>query len=166
MPTRLTPPHYFVLCSYVDEFDIDTQDHNIHKHIPFAVLLIKIAEDWKNAHGGKLPANVRLFKVMFNNTLSELVCYIRQRFHTFRGWRRTMYPYRDRSYSVNPVEFSFCQSLCFLRVALFSWPEIQEAITTRRRVEEDEDNYTEALKSAYIMLFPPGISELLNSRFI
>lgn len=51
-------------CSYVDEFDIDTEDNNIHKHIPFAVLLIKIAEDWKNAHDGKLPANARVFKVI------------------------------------------------------------------------------------------------------
>jgi hypothetical protein len=52
-----------VFCRFVDEFDIDTQDNNIHKHIPFAVL-IKIAEDWKNTHDGKLPSNVRLFKVM------------------------------------------------------------------------------------------------------
>ncbi|KAG0570361.1 hypothetical protein M758_6G151400 [Ceratodon purpureus] len=88
------------LQSYVDEFDIDTQDHNIHKHIPFAILLIKIAEDWKKSHDGKLPANVRLFK---------------------------------------------------------------EAITARRRVEEDEDNYNEALKSAYIVLFPPSISSQLRA---
>jgi amyloid beta precursor protein binding protein 1 len=40
------------LQSYVDEFDIDTEDNNIHKHIPFAVLLIKIAEDWKKVHDG------------------------------------------------------------------------------------------------------------------
>lgn len=71
VPTRLTPPRYCALCSYVDEFDIDTQDNNIHKHIPFAVLLIKIAEDWKKAHDGKLPANVRLFKVMFKSR-----CYL------------------------------------------------------------------------------------------
>ena len=64
--TCLTPCH-FALCSYVDEFDIDTPDNNIHKHIPFAILLIKIAEDWKRTHEGKLPANVRLFKVTVNN---------------------------------------------------------------------------------------------------
>lgn len=87
------------LQSYVDEFDIDTPDNNIHKHIPFAILLIKIAEDWKKTHDGKLPANVRLLK---------------------------------------------------------------EAITGRRRVLMEEDNYTEALKSAYIMLFPPGISSYLR----
>jgi len=38
--------------------------------------------------------------------------------------------------------------------------ENQAAITARRRVEEDEDNYTEALKSAYVVLFPPEISKL------
>lgn len=31
---------------------------------------------------------------------------------------------------------------------------------------EEEDNYTEALKSAYIMLFPPGISKLPAFRFL
>jgi amyloid beta precursor protein binding protein 1 len=92
----------FSLCRYVDEFDIDTTDNVIHKHIPFAVLLIKIAQDWKRAHNGKLPANVR---------------------------------------------------------------ELKAAITARRRVEEDEDNYTEALKSAYVVLFPPEISKLSSLTF-
>ena len=56
---------YIALCRFVDEFDIDTPDNNIHKHIPFAILLIKIADDWRKAHDGKLPANVREFKVRF-----------------------------------------------------------------------------------------------------
>jgi amyloid beta precursor protein binding protein 1 len=30
-------------------------------------------------------------------------------------------------------------------------------------VEEDEDNYTEALKSAYVVLFPPEISPELHA---
>lgn len=88
------------LQSYVNEFDIDTPDNNLHKHIPFAVLLIKISEEWKKAHDGKLPPNVRLFK---------------------------------------------------------------EAISARRRVEEEEDNYTEALKNAYIVLFPPQINSQLHA---
>jgi len=32
----------FFLCRYVDEFDIDTIDNVIHKHIPFAIFLIEI----------------------------------------------------------------------------------------------------------------------------
>ncbi len=43
--------------------------------------------------------------------------------------------------------------------------ENQAAITARRRVEEDEDNYTEALKSAYVVLFPPEISKLSSLTF-
>ncbi len=43
----------FFLSRYVDEFDIDTTDNVIQKHIPFAVL-IKIAQNWKRAHNGKL----------------------------------------------------------------------------------------------------------------
>lgn len=57
--------NYIALCRFVDGFDIDTPDNNIHKHIPFAILLIKIADDWRKAHDGKLPANVREFKVRF-----------------------------------------------------------------------------------------------------
>lgn len=37
---------------------------------------------------------------------------------------------------------------------------LQAAITARRRLEEEEDNYSEALKSAYIVIFPPQISKL------
>ncbi len=35
----------FFLCWYVDEFDIDTTNNVIHKHIPFVVFLIKITQD-------------------------------------------------------------------------------------------------------------------------
>ena len=37
---------------------------------------------------------------------------------------------------------------------------MQAAITARRRLEEEEDNYSEALKSAYIVIFPPQTSRL------
>lgn len=42
----------------------------------------------------------------------------------------------------------------------FFWELLQAAITARRRLEEEEDNYSEALKSAYIVIFPPQTSEL------
>jgi hypothetical protein len=43
----------FFLFRSVDEFDIDTTENVIHKHIPLAVL-IRIVQDWKRAHNGKL----------------------------------------------------------------------------------------------------------------
>jgi amyloid beta precursor protein binding protein 1 len=38
----------------------------IHKHIPFAILLIKAAEQWRHTHNGTLPSKSqekREFKV-------------------------------------------------------------------------------------------------------
>ncbi|BBM97357.1 NEDD8-activating enzyme E1 regulatory subunit [Marchantia polymorpha subsp. ruderalis] len=82
----------------VEEFDIDTKDPVIHKHIPFGVLLIKILDDWKAEHGGQMPSSLR---------------------------------------------------------------ELKAAITSRRR-SDDEDNYKEALKAAYLVTSPPVLKpELL-----
>lgn len=52
-----------MLCSYVNEFDIDILDNNLYKYILFVVFLIKILEEWKKVYDGKLLLNVRLFKV-------------------------------------------------------------------------------------------------------
>ncbi|OAE19011.1 hypothetical protein AXG93_2839s1060 [Marchantia polymorpha subsp. ruderalis] len=79
----------------VEEFDIDTKDPVIHKHIPFGVLLIKILDDWKAEHGGQMPSSLR---------------------------------------------------------------ELKAAITSRRR-SDDEDNYKEALKAAYLVTSPPVLSK-------
>ena len=40
----------------MDDFDIDTEDAVIHKNIPYVVILIKLAEEWKNMHDGMLPS--------------------------------------------------------------------------------------------------------------
>jgi hypothetical protein len=36
-----------------------------HKHIPFAIILIKITQDWKRAHDGMFLANIKELKVNF-----------------------------------------------------------------------------------------------------
>lgn len=41
---------------YVDDFDIDTEDSVTHKNIPYVVLLIKLAEEWRNMHNDMLPS--------------------------------------------------------------------------------------------------------------
>lgn len=49
----------FVCCvvdRFADEYDTEIDDPIIHKHIPFAILLIKAAEQWRNTHGGSLPS--------------------------------------------------------------------------------------------------------------
>lgn len=48
---------YLFLCGYrfVESIDIHVQDHVAHKHIPYVVILVKMAEEWAQSHGGTLP---------------------------------------------------------------------------------------------------------------
>eukprot|EP00735_Rhodelphis_limneticus_P003914 TRINITY_DN15455_c0_g1::TRINITY_DN15455_c0_g1_i1::g.30439::m.30439 TRINITY_DN15455_c0_g1::TRINITY_DN15455_c0_g1_i1::g.30439 ORF type:complete len:529 (+),score=98.44,sp/Q8VBW6/ULA1_MOUSE/47.86/2e-178,ThiF/PF00899.16/1.3e-09,ThiF/PF00899.16/8.6e+03,DUF4404/PF14357.1/0.91,DUF4404/PF14357.1/6.3e+03 TRINITY_DN15455_c0_g1_i1:109-1695(+) len=43
------------LVEFATKFDLTTQDEMKRSHIPFAVILLKFAEDWKAVHGGRLP---------------------------------------------------------------------------------------------------------------
>jgi amyloid beta precursor protein binding protein 1 len=44
------------LKDYAAEFDIDTKDPLTHKHIPYGIILLKVTEEWKASHDGKLPS--------------------------------------------------------------------------------------------------------------
>eukprot|EP00271_Cylindrocystis_brebissonii_P006750 TRINITY_DN19540_c0_g1_i1.p1 TRINITY_DN19540_c0_g1~~TRINITY_DN19540_c0_g1_i1.p1 ORF type:complete len:532 (+),score=94.51 TRINITY_DN19540_c0_g1_i1:244-1839(+) len=90
------------LRKYVEGFDLEVEDPVIHKHIPFGVILIKIAMQWMGEHDGKPPSNSK-----------------------------------EKS-------------------------EFKEAITKHRR-SDDQDNYSEALKSAWKVWSPPAISSELQS---
>ncbi|KAJ7522995.1 hypothetical protein O6H91_18G033900 [Diphasiastrum complanatum] len=87
---------------FVDQFDIDAKDQLEHQHIPFAIILVKVAEEWKAAHGGRLPSG-----------------------------------------SKERAEF--------------------KAAVRARKQSDDEDNYKEALASAYKVWAPPTISSELHS---
>ncbi|XP_071710813.1 NEDD8-activating enzyme E1 regulatory subunit AXR1-like isoform X1 [Rutidosis leptorrhynchoides] len=39
-----------------ENIDFDTSDPVAHKHIPYILILVKMAEDWAKAHGGRLPS--------------------------------------------------------------------------------------------------------------
>lgn len=54
----------------VDDFDIDIEDAVIHKNIPYVVILIKLAEEWKNMHDGMLPST-REEKKQFKDLLGS-----------------------------------------------------------------------------------------------
>lgn len=36
--------------------NLKVTDPVVHKHIPYIVILIKLAEEWAQAHGGCLPS--------------------------------------------------------------------------------------------------------------
>lgn len=86
---------------FADELDADIDDPIIHKHIPFAILLIKAAEQWRNTHGGSLPSTSR------------------------------------------------------------EKAEFKASLSSKKR-GKDEDNYTEAMSSAYKVWSPPAISSELQ----
>ncbi|KAH7424562.1 hypothetical protein KP509_11G013600 [Ceratopteris richardii] len=66
---RLQKP-WAELKRFSDEFDTEIDDSVIHKHIPFAILLIKACEDWRKTHGDSLPSTSKE-KAEFKNLLSS-----------------------------------------------------------------------------------------------
>ncbi|KAI3806780.1 hypothetical protein L1987_22695 [Smallanthus sonchifolius] len=44
------------LKKFTDNIDLDTSDPVVHKHVPYILILVKIAEEWAKSHGGRLPS--------------------------------------------------------------------------------------------------------------
>ncbi|KAI3783240.1 hypothetical protein L1987_42316 [Smallanthus sonchifolius] len=45
------------LKKFTENIDLDTSDTVVHKHIPYILILVKIAEEWAKSHGGRLPSS-------------------------------------------------------------------------------------------------------------
>ncbi|KAL5723622.1 NEDD8-activating enzyme E1 regulatory subunit axr1 [Ranunculus cassubicifolius] len=41
---------------FAESIDLNTTDPVVHKHTPYVVILVKMAEEWANSHGGGLPS--------------------------------------------------------------------------------------------------------------
>jgi hypothetical protein len=41
---------------FAEGFDLNVQDPVAHKHIPYVVILVKMADEWAKSHGGRLPS--------------------------------------------------------------------------------------------------------------
>ncbi|XP_062153172.1 NEDD8-activating enzyme E1 regulatory subunit AXR1-like [Alnus glutinosa] len=41
---------------FAESIDLDAQDVVVHKHTPYVVILVKVAEQWTKSHGGSLPS--------------------------------------------------------------------------------------------------------------
>ncbi|XP_059452013.1 NEDD8-activating enzyme E1 regulatory subunit AXR1-like [Corylus avellana] len=41
---------------FAESIDLDVQDPVVHKHTPYVVILVKVAEQWAKSHGGSLPS--------------------------------------------------------------------------------------------------------------
>ncbi|KAF5202198.1 Nedd8-activating enzyme e1 regulatory subunit axr1 [Thalictrum thalictroides] len=56
------------LKSFAESVDLNTTDPVVHKHTPYVVILVKMAEEWANSHGGSLPS-IREEKKEFKDRL-------------------------------------------------------------------------------------------------
>lgn len=52
---RLNNP-WAELKRFADSIDLNVQDPVAHKHIPYVVILVKMADEWAKSHGGRLPS--------------------------------------------------------------------------------------------------------------
>eukprot|EP00803_Ostreobium_quekettii_P003164 evm.model.scf_1431.4 EVM.evm.TU.scf_1431.4 scf_1431:28857-34969(-) len=59
------------LAEYAASFDLNSMDVVTHKHVPYAVLLLQVAAQWKNDHGGLLPST-DAEKVQFKAAVADL----------------------------------------------------------------------------------------------
>ncbi|XP_019246966.1 PREDICTED: NEDD8-activating enzyme E1 regulatory subunit AXR1-like isoform X2 [Nicotiana attenuata] len=41
---------------FAETIDLNTTDAVVHKHTPYIIILVKLAEEWANTHGGNLPS--------------------------------------------------------------------------------------------------------------
>ncbi|KAK7342110.1 hypothetical protein VNO80_25053 [Phaseolus coccineus] len=44
------------VCLFADDIDLNVQDPVVHKHIPYVVILVKMADEWAKSHGCRLPS--------------------------------------------------------------------------------------------------------------
>ncbi|MQM19983.1 hypothetical protein Taro_052997 [Colocasia esculenta] len=63
------------LKQFAKTIDLNVTDAVIHKHTPYSVILINVAEEWANAHGGCLPATrdeKKQFKELIKSHMIDL----------------------------------------------------------------------------------------------
>ena len=52
----------------METIDLNVSDPVAHKHIPYVVILVKVADEWTRSHSGNLPSSreeKKQFKVYF-----------------------------------------------------------------------------------------------------
>ena len=59
--------------------DLNVSDPVAHKHIPYVVILVKMAKQWTKSHDGKFPStweDKRAFKVSMSSSICYLSAYL------------------------------------------------------------------------------------------
>ena len=75
----------FISDRFAETIDLDVTDPVAHKHIPYVVILVKMAQDWAKSHGGSLPSTreekkqfkvycLILFCVLLISILTSRIC--------------------------------------------------------------------------------------------
>ncbi|KAK9155706.1 hypothetical protein Sjap_003186 [Stephania japonica] len=71
---RLNNP-WLELKRFSESIDLNTTDPVVHKHIPYVVILVKMAEEWAQSHNGRLPSSreeKRAFKELIKSKMIAL----------------------------------------------------------------------------------------------
>ncbi|KAF2589886.1 hypothetical protein F2Q70_00042100 [Brassica cretica] len=58
--------------SFVETIDLNVSDPVAHKHIPYVVILVKVADEWTRSHSGNLPSS-REEKKQFKDNYKEAI---------------------------------------------------------------------------------------------
>lgn len=45
-----------MICRFVETIDLNVAEPASHKHIPYVVILVKVAEEWAQTHNSNLPS--------------------------------------------------------------------------------------------------------------
>ncbi|KAL9273000.1 NEDD8-activating enzyme E1 regulatory subunit AXR1-like protein, partial [Drosera capensis] len=60
---------------FADSIDLSTHDRVAHKHIPYVVILIKMAEEWAQSHNGSFPSTREEKKAFKDLLKSKMIAF-------------------------------------------------------------------------------------------
>lgn len=67
---------------FAESIDLDMQDSVAHKHTPYVLILVKMAEQWAKSHGGSLPSTreekkeFKVYLFVHNFYVSFFICQL------------------------------------------------------------------------------------------
>jgi hypothetical protein len=72
----------FTYDRFAESIDLKVADPVAHKHTPYVVILVKMAEEWAKAHGGALPSTrdekkeFKVYNLVYKSTCNTLFLFL------------------------------------------------------------------------------------------
>ena len=67
---------------FAESVDLKVPDPVAHKHTPYVVILVKMAEEWAKAHGGALPSTrdekeeFKVYNLVYKSTSNTVFLFL------------------------------------------------------------------------------------------